>query len=368
LELGGGWTLRDDGGKAALPASSARVQGAMSLPRWRGFNLLEKFLAAREGHTAEASTDGRYGRLEPYREDDFRWIADWGFDFVRLPLSYLCWSGPDRYREMDEEVLAQVDQGVELGQRYGIHVCLNFHRLPGYCVNPPPEPLSLWRDAEALDASCHYWHTFARRYRGVSPAKLSFNLFNEPAPLGDFTREAHERAVRALAAAIRDVDPERLIIADGLRWGQDPLPELADLGIVQSCRAYQPPELTFYNAPWFKEWWTYPVPTWPARTLDGEVRDRRSLEKCYAPWIELARRGMGVHCGEGGFFRFTPHAVGLRWLRDTLDILTPAGIGWALWCFRGPFGVLDSRRDDVAYEDWHGHRLDRKLLELLKEF
>lgn len=73
------------------------------LPRWRGFNLLEKFLASREGNTAEATTDGNYGRLEPYREDDFRWIADWGFDFVRLPLSYLCWSGPGRYREMDED-------------------------------------------------------------------------------------------------------------------------------------------------------------------------------------------------------------------------------------------------------------------------
>jgi endoglucanase len=355
----------------AVPTNAGKKAVQTKLPRWRGFNLLEKFLAARHGFTSESSTDGHFGRLEPYREDDFRWIADWGFDFVRLPMSYRCWSGPDRYREMDEEVLAQVDAGVELGQRHRLHVCLNFHRLPGYCVNFElefPEPLSLWRDAEALDAACLHWRTFARRYRGISSAKLSFNLFNEPAPVGDFTRDAHERVVRALAAAIRDVDPERLIIADGLRWGQDPIPELADLGIAQSCRAYQPPELTFYNAPWFKEWWTYPVPTWPARTLDGEIRDRRSLEKCYAPWIELARQGVGVHCGEGGFFRFTPHDVGLRWLRDTLEILTPAGIGWALWCFRGPFGILDSRRDDVAYEDWYGHRLDRKMLDLLKEF
>jgi len=24
--------------------------------------------------------------------------------------------------------------------------------------------------------------------------------------------------------------------------------------------------------------------------------------------------------------------------------------------------------DDIAYEDWHGHRLDRQLLELLRSY
>ena len=46
------------------------------LPRWRGFNLLELFSRA-------GPEDRRSGA---FREDDFRWIADWGFDFVRIPL------------------------------------------------------------------------------------------------------------------------------------------------------------------------------------------------------------------------------------------------------------------------------------------
>jgi endoglucanase len=37
-----------------------------------------------------------------------------------------------------------------------------------------------------------------------------------------------------------------------------------------------------------------------------------------------------------------------------------------LWNFRGGFGILDSGRADVAYEDWRGHRLDREYLELLR--
>ncbi len=32
------------------------------------------------------------------------------------------------------------------------------------------------------------------------------------------------------------------------------------------------------------------------------------------------------------------------------------------------FGILDSQRQDVAYEDWHGHNLDRQLLDLLRRF
>jgi endoglucanase len=36
--------------------------------------------------------------------------------------------------------------------------------------------------------------------------------------------------------------------------------------------------------------------------------------------------------------------------------------------FRGSFGILDSDRADVQYEDFNGRKLDRKLLQLLQEF
>jgi hypothetical protein len=51
-----------------------------------------------------------------------------------------------------------------------------------------------------------------------------------------------------------------------------------------------------------------------------------------------------------------------------IDILTNAGIGYALWNFRGDFGILDSRRTDIEYTDWYGHKLDSKLLELLNKY
>jgi endoglucanase len=80
----------------------------------------------------------------------------------------------------------------------------------------------------------------------------------------------------------------------------------------------------------------------------------------------LIHQGVGVHCGECGCFKRTPHEVFLAWFRDLLEILTGHGIGLALWNFRGAFGVLDSGRSDGAYEDWHRHILERKFLELLR--
>ena len=67
-----------------------------------------------------------------------------------------------------------------------------------------------------------------------------------------------------------------------------------------------------------------------------------------------------------GAYQYTPHRVVLDWMRDGLDLWKEAGWGWALWNFRGGFGVLDSHRRDVAYEDLKGHKLDRRMLDLLR--
>lgn len=36
--------------------------------------------------------------------------------------------------------------------------------------------------------------------------------------------------------------------------------------------------------------------------------------------------------------------------------------------FRGPFGVMDSGREDVRYEDFHGHKLDVEMLKVLQKY
>lgn len=318
------------------------------LPRWRGFNLLEKFVHERSG---------------PYLEWDFATLRSWEFDFVRLPMSYRCWSDPSDWMRLDEAALKEVDQAVEFGRKHGVHVNLNLHRAPGYCVNPPAEPLSLWENEEALKACCHHWASFARRYRGRPNREVSFDLLNEPALIGE---AVYVRVVKRLVEAIRNEDPGRLIVADGLSWGREPVPGLADLGIAQSTRGYDPMSVSHYKASWIQGADRWAEPEWPLKEGD-RVWDRERLRKeRIEPWKQLEARGVGVHVGEWGAFNQTPHRVALTWMRDCLALWREAGWGWALWNFRGAFGVLDSERADVKYESFEGHKLDRKMLAVLQ--
>lgn len=322
---------------------------AARLPRWRGFNLLEKFTAGRSG---------------PFLETDFAWMAEWGFDFARLPLSYHCWADPNDWLNLRERTLQEIDQAVEFGRKHGVHVNLNFHRAPGYCVNPPKEPLDLWTDEKALDGCAFHWAHFAKRYRGRPNSQVSFDLLNEP---GDIPEASYVRVVKRLVQAIRAEDPQRLIVADGLKWGTKPVLGLADLGVAQSTRGYAPARISHYKASWMRGSDQWPEPGWPLTIKESDVWDKERLRKeNIEPWLALAKHGVGVHVGECGAFQHTPHKVVLGWLRDCLELWQEAGWGWALWNLRGSFGILDSNRKDAQYEEFRGHKLDRAMLELLR--
>jgi endoglucanase len=319
------------------------------LPRWRGFNLLEKFTADKNA---------------PFQESDFALIAEWGFDFARLPLSYRTWGDPGDWLKLREEVLKEIDQAVEFGRKHKVHVNLNFHRAPGYCVNPPKEPLDLWSDEKALEACAFHWSRFAKRYKGIPSAQVSFDLLNEP---GNLPEEAYVRVVKRLVEAIRAEDPGRLVIADGLRFGRLPVHGLVGLGIGQSTRGYDPRQISHYKAAWTKGSDQWPEPEWPLKVSEKDVWNKERIRKEeIKPWKALEEKGVGVHIGEWGAYSKTPHKVALAWMADRLDLWKEAGWGWALWNFRGPFGVLGSNRSDVKYEDYQGRKLDREMLELLK--
>lgn len=374
--------LKSAGASAAALAITGQIIEAAEkpkpaqtkIPRWRGFNILDYFSPFASGRGINNTT-----------EDDFRWMSDWGFDFVRLPMAYPRWIDydrsqgdirPDDVYKIRESSLEYIDRLVEMAGKYGLHVSLNFHRAPGYCVNAGfNEPFNLWKDQEALDAFCFHWGLWAKRYKDIPPSRISFDLVNEPStredmnnqhsPRGPVPGDIYRKIAEAAAKTIRQANPNHLIIADGNNVGNDVIPEIVDLGIAQSCRGYNPAYISHYKASWaFADVENLPDPLWPGK-MGNEYWDRARLEKYYEPWFELARKGTGVHCGECGCWIRTPHKVFLAWFGDVLDILTQNGIGYALWNFRGEFGILDSGREDAEYEDWHGHKLDRKLLELL---
>jgi len=342
------------------------------IPAWKGFNLLDFF-------------NPNPGQSRPQtKEEHFRWIQDWGFDFVRIPMAYPYYLDIDRSKNINPEdvykiniqATDKIEQLVHLAHKYKMHVSLNLHRAPGYCVNAGfHEPYNLWKDKSAVEAFTFHWNLWAKKFKNTSRKKISFDLLNEPCMREDMNDQHSARTAVpgllyreiaiAAAAGIRRENKKHLIIADGNNVGNTVIPELIDLDIAQSCRGYNPGIISHYKAPWAnKDPENLPMPLWPGQVGDRYL-SRALLEDYYKPWIELTKQGVGVHCGECGCWNKTPHEVFLAWFSDVLDILHQNKIGFALWEFSGDFGVLNSRREDVVYEDWYGNKLDRKLLNLL---
>ena len=320
------------------------------LPRWRGFNLLNKFMVDQQ---------------KPFEERDFADIAELGFDFVRLPLDYRCWTDRANPRALKEPILKEIDQAVEFGGKHGVHVQINFHRAPGFTVARPAEPKSLWTDPEILGVCAHHWASFAARYHGLPNNRVSFNLFNEP---DDKVKpEDHRRAVERVAGSIRERDPERLIVCDGRAWATKPPDELIGLNVAAALHDYNPMPLTHYKASWANWDESWPEPIWPLRKNDGKYVTRGTIAReLIKPWKDFEAKGVGVMVGEFGAHNMAPHRFVLSWMHDTLEEFKKAGWGWALWNFTGSFGICDSGRYDIAYEDWHDRKLDRAMLEVLQ--
>ncbi len=63
-------------GPLGLAAAQTSL-GKNPLPRWRGFNL-----------TDFNSPNPAWPRRGGTTDDDLKWMVDWGFDFIRLPMAY----------------------------------------------------------------------------------------------------------------------------------------------------------------------------------------------------------------------------------------------------------------------------------------
>lgn len=254
----GGQSSEPENGNSAVRPESLPAASASRLPRWRGFNLPYRF-------SAQSKTQSLFN--QPYTERPIRLISELGFNFIRLPLDYRFWIAKGDWSTIDEDspVLREIDQVVEWGKKYGVHVCINFHRAPGYCINDKtPEGARLWTDPEAQRICAEHWAFFAKRYRGIPNERVSFNLWNEPIRTDAAT---HAKVARLVVEAIRAEDPDRLILCDGFDF--KPSPELIPLGVAQAGRGYSPGRITHYRASWAGGSDRAGVPSWPLPQASG---------------------------------------------------------------------------------------------------
>ncbi len=355
-------TAAPDANSATATGAAANVQSWRPSVRWYGFNLPGMFC-----QTKMVAGDKRIQGFFP--EDRFQWMHEWGFNFARLPLDYRFFVEKDDWMVMVESQLRKLDEAVQHGRKYGIHVQINFHRAPGYCCNPPQEPKSLFRDAEPFAAFTNLWSVLANRYRGIPNEELSFGLVNEPAPVKfyDATPSSYARVARTALAAIRAVDPNRFVLSDGWSWGNVPVMELHpfDHASGESIHCYSPHSITHYRV--FNPNDQKPCPPWPPQNFTNGLD---WLECNYVKgWEPAIADGTFLFVGEFGCYQpSVPHATYLAWLEDALKMCEKHGWGWAMWNLDGKFGIVDTLRTDCTFEDFHGHKLDRMALDLLVKY
>ena len=219
--------------------------------RQNGFNLLGKF-------------DVSWNNAG-YAESEFSMIHELGFNFVRLPVDFRTYTQSGNWDLFIESEVQEIDKAIQWGEKYDVHVCLNLHRAPGYCVNastlPVNQDLDLWTNPVAQEAFVNHWIYFANRYKDIPSSRLSFNLVNEPSGV---TEADYVKVMKMAIDAIHTISPQRIIFVDGLNYGSDIITTLKDEPYVaQALHCYQPFGLTHYKAEWAEGSDTWPVPQWP---------------------------------------------------------------------------------------------------------
>ena len=325
---------------------------------WHGFNLLGLF---------RAPWNKKDARAQGFREEQFKWMAEWGFNFARLPMDYRNFVSTNDWSKVREKGYRDLDEAIAWGRRHRIHVQICLHRAPGFTIASwDAEPLKLQSDPVAQEAFVELWRKFAKRYRGIPNEELSFNLINEPS---GFTKEQFTLVFGAAIRAIRAEDPDRFVMLDGNDTASQPVDTFFSVKSTgQAFRGYTPHAISHYGA-WYIKDQPKSEPTWP---VDPSLVDNRWIfempEKTLEKFDWVAKRGYPVMIGEFGCYNKISHETCLKWMEHCLKLWKERNLGWALWNLDGPFGILDSGRTDVDYEDFHGHKLDRKMLDLLLKY
>lgn len=350
---------------AAAQERGAALQTAFARARHlqRGVNASEWF--------AQSPNDYSAARTNRYTDArDIALMAHLGFDNVRLsvdaaPLEQY----PHGADGLNTDFLGRLDRAVDAILANGMAVQIDLHPEDSY-------KQQLRSGDYAVDQLTMLWRRLAAHYANRDPERVFFEILNEP-EVNDPYRWAGIQA--RLAAAIRQVAPRNTIIATGANYSnlEDllALQPLADGNVIYTFHFYEPHEFTHQGANWGLSWWSYthgiPYPPDDSKmqALLLEVPDaanRYALENYWlGHWdahrirlmIDAAAAWGHEHnvpliCNEFGAYKNASDPTSrANWLRDVRTAFEADGIGWALWDYRGGFGVVSKQDGQPAQVD-----------------
>ena len=250
-------------------------------------------------------------------EADIELIAASGFDHVRLPINSRVIQ--TETGEPIEAGYAMIDRIIEWCRTHRLWVLLDLHGAPGgqtgTNIDDSPHNLpELFMDDRYRDLTVRLWQDIAIRYRDETVV-LGYDLMNEPLP-NEWQHTYPEKLVelyRDLTAAIRDIDPDHLIVYEGSHWATNwsIFTEVWDSNSLLQ----------------FHKYWSSP--------------DRASIEH----FLETRDRlGLPIYMGEGG-------ENTLEWLYTAFRMYETFDIGWNFWPWK-KIETVTSPASIVAPEGW----------------
>jgi len=327
---------------------------------------------------AQSANDYSATRTNRYTDAaDIALMAKIGFDNVRLSVDATPLEGwPRGVDGLNSDFIGRLDKAVDTMLADGLAVTIDVHPESSYKEK-------VRTTSEGVDRFVMLWRRLAAHYANRDPERVFFEVMNEP-EVSDPYRWAGIQA-RA-AAAIREVAPANTIIATGPNYSdiadlltQQPLP---DGNVIYNFHYYDPHEFTHQGAGWGSAWWIYthdiPYPADESSMAAAlkqvpDPANRFALERYWLDhWdghriqlqIDAAAAWGKEHnvpliCNEFGVFReHADPASRMHWISDVRTALEADGIGWAMWDYRGNFGV-------VQKEDGQPAKVDDKVVQAL---
>ncbi len=220
--------------------------------------------------------EGSGAGYNDFRETDIKLVADSGFNFTRIFLSFSFLRFPDYPEDgrlVNENELRDLDQLIAWGIKYGVHIQISGSFYLDEGGNAKTDGSIASNDAQWAIMK-DYWTMLARRYEGIPSKYLSFDLANETEPgEGDDFSYAKDK-LGEMVSSVRAADPQRVLLYSfSGNPGADWVEAAASLGLAIGCHPYYPQYIatTGYE---YAELNPYACPSWPQPWFPmGNVQD-----------------------------------------------------------------------------------------------
>ena len=281
------------------------------------------------------------------KENDFKTVAAWGADHVRVPFDYNIIENNDG--SFSEEGFGYLDKAVEYSKKYGLDLILDLHKTAGFSFDYYAENESgFFESAEYQERFYRLWEEVAKRYGSMS-SFVAFELLNEVTDASFI--DAWNRIVKECIGRIRKIAPDTLILvgsyhnnsADTVQYLEAPY----DDKVIYNMHCYEPLKFTHQGAYWTDA--IVPDERMPFEESDTSVE---YFEKLFSTAIAKAEEfGTGLYCGEYGCIDVISPEDTIKWYKTINSVFEKHGIGRAAWNYKAmDFGISDARLDGVRNE------------------